>query len=471
MPVRQNLAFVNCNVIDGDIDSEVIQDAVILVRNRVEDEGKAGRIEAVAGKEDVEIPPGYRVIDLEGKYVMPGLINAHAHLIGSGKPRNTRTPAARRRLAEFLGTRVGRAIALKWIRQNARNALHAGVTTVRTVGDPHAYSIPIRREVEDGRMIGPRILAAGKIIASSGGHGADFLAYVADSPWEARKAVRKAIQDGADFIKIASTGGVSDSERIGEAGRPEMTLEEISAACDEAHRAGLKVASHVHSTFGVREALLGGVDTVEHGADLNDDLIRLFKNNPRSLMGYSALVPTLSVIINVTDHDTRYTRFTPVQYENGTIIRDRMINAFRKGLEGGVKIGVGNDAGVVLTPHYDVWKELLHFVEYGNMTPRQAIFHATKCNAEILGIDNVTGTIKAGKSADFVVLEEDPTENLALLSKPSMVVVFGHVIENPTVRRVREVDAASHGESKSMGCVNRSPSGVTHPPRMKNPVL
>lgn len=299
-------------------------------------------------------------------------------------------------------------------------------------------------------MIGPRILAAGKIITSSGGHGADFLAYVADSPWEARKAVRKAIQDGADFIKIASTGGVSDSERIGEAGRPEMTLEEITAACDEAHRAGLKVASHVHSTLGVEEALLGGVDTIEHGADLNDDLIRLFKNNPRSLMGTSALVPTLSVIINVTDNDIKDTRFTPVQFENGVIIRDRMINAFQKALEGGVKIGIGNDAGVVLTPHYDVWKELVHFVEYGNMTPRQAIYHATKCNAEILGIEDETGTIEAGKSADFVVLDGNPAENLALLSKPSMVVVFGQVIENPTVKRVKEVDAVLHRELKSL---------------------
>jgi imidazolonepropionase-like amidohydrolase len=174
-------------------------------------------------------------------------------------------------------------------------------------------------------------------------------------------------------------------------------------------------------------------------------MIRLFKNNPKSLMGYSALVPTLSVIINVTDHDTRCTRFTPVQYENGVIIRKRMINAFRKGLEGGIRIGVGNDAGVVLTPHYDVWRELVHFVEYGNMTPRQAICHATKGNAEILGIEEETGTIETGKSADFVVLDGDPTENLYLLSKPSMVVVFGQVIEKPAVKRIKAIDAISQG--------------------------
>ena len=118
-----------------------------------------------------------------------------------------------------------------------------------------------------------------------------------------------------------------------------------------------------------------------------------------------------------------------------------MINAFRKGLEGGIKLGIGNDAGVVLTPHYDVWKELVHFVEYGNMAPRQAIYHATKCNAEILGIDDETGTIEAGKSADFVVLNGNPTEDLTVLSRPSMVVVFGQVIENPAVKRVKEIDA------------------------------
>ncbi|MBW1896863.1 MAG: amidohydrolase family protein, partial [Deltaproteobacteria bacterium] len=167
MKAKENLAFVNCSVIDGDIDTDVIADAVILVRNRVEGGEKPGRIEAVDKRGKVRIPPDYREIDLEGKVVMPGLINAHAHLIGNGKPRNIRTPEARKRLAWFLGTKVGKRIALKWIRGNVSNALNSGVTTIRAVGDPHAYSIPIRREVDDGKMMVPRILAAGKMITSS----------------------------------------------------------------------------------------------------------------------------------------------------------------------------------------------------------------------------------------------------------------------------------------------------------------
>ena len=118
-----------------------------------------------------------------------------------------------------------------------------------------------------------------------------------------------------------------------------------------------------------------------------------------------------------------------------------MVSAFKDGLKGGIKIGVGTDAGVVLTPHYDVWKELVHFVEYGNITPRQAIYHATKCNAEILGIDDETGTIEAGKSADFIVLDRNPADDLSVLSKPSMVVVFGRVITSPKIKRVKKIDA------------------------------
>lgn len=440
MNTNPNLAFINCNVIDGNMDSKIITDGVILVKNSAVNNEKKGVIEDVGNNKAIKIPPDYRKIDLQGKYVIPGLINAHAHLIGDGRPRDISTPKKQKRLIRFLGTALGKRIALKMMRRNVANALNSGVTTIRAVGDPHGYDLTIRKEVQEGKLSGPRIFAAGKLICPSGGHGT-AMGRIADSPWEFRREVRNAIYSGADFIKIMSTGGVSDSTRIGQAGRPEMTLDEISAACDEAHRAGLKVASHVHSPVGIKEALRGGVDTIEHGAPLDGDLIEMFKNNPKSLLGYSALVPTLTVIINVSEYDIKHTRFSPIQYENAVIIKERMMSAFKDGLKGGVKIGIGTDSGVVLTPHYDVWKELVHFVEYGNISPRRAIYHATKCNAEILGIENETGTIEVGKSADFVILYKNPCDDLFVLSKPSMVVCLGNLLEKPTVKRVKKVDA------------------------------
>ena len=444
MAEKRNLAFANGHIIDGHPESKMIHDGVILINNAVGPGEKKGRITAIGRMADITIPDGYQSVDLKGRFVIPGLINAHAHLIGDGKPRNISSPKAQKRLVGFLGTWAGKKLALKKIRHNVTNALNAGVTTIRAVGDPHAYDLVIRGEVQEGKLMGPRIHAAGKLISSSGGHGA-VMGHVADSPWEARKAVRKAIYDGADFIKITSTGGVSDSTREGEAGRPAMTLEEISAVCDEAHRFGLKVAGHVHSPPGIREALLGGVDTIEHGASLDEEAVNLFKNNPRTLMGYTALVPTLSVIINITDYGIEHTRFSRVQYENALIVRERMISAFQTAVKHGIKTGVGTDAGVVLTPHYDVWKELVHFVEYGGLTPHQAIYRATRCSAEILGIEKETGTIEEGKSADFCVLDGNPLEDLTVLSRPSMVVCFGNIIDHPVVNKIKEIEAIVSG--------------------------
>jgi imidazolonepropionase-like amidohydrolase len=199
-----------------------------------------GRIKVVDKKNKVTIPPDYKQFDLTGKYVIPGLINAHAHLIGDDRPRDISTPEKQRKLVHFVGTSIGKKLALKMIRKNVTNALNSGVTTIRAVGDPHGYDLLIRNEVQQGKLAGPCIFAAGKLICPSGGHGT-AMGRVADSPWEFRREVRNAVHNGADFIKIMSTGGVSDSTKIGQAGRPEMTLDEITAACDEAHRAGLKL--------------------------------------------------------------------------------------------------------------------------------------------------------------------------------------------------------------------------------------
>ena len=445
-----NFALINCNVFDGNLDCEISQDAVILVKNESDERKDLGIIENIGNKADVEIPPNYTQIDLKGNYVIPGLINAHAHIMGEGKPRTLtgKSDKSLQRFAWLMRRWIGKKVVMRMMRENATSALNAGVTTIRSLGEPYYYDMELRKDIEEKKkFVGPRILISGPPLCVTGGHGW-LIAHIIDSPWEARKAVRENLRKEVDQIKLISTGGVMDSKRIGEAGRPQMTLEEIAAACDEAHRAGIRVAAHAQSTLGIKEALLGGVDTIEHGAELDTECIELFKNNPKALKGYSALVPTLSAPITLLEWGVEVLKITKVQQENTVLVRDGLIKGFRQALREGIKVGAGTDASIPLVPHYDFWKELEYYVQYGNISPKEAIYHATKVNAEILGIDDETGTIEIGKSADLIVLDDNPLENLNVLSTPRMVIRAGYLIDAPKVRKVKQIEKIKRKKEK-----------------------
>jgi len=448
MSRTRTIALVGAAVIDGHLESAIIPDATILIEYSGENGigGRNGVIAAVDRSDQVKIPARTRVIDCSGKYIIPGLINAHVHAVGDGKPRPFSTPKKRRRLARLLRSFPGKVMATAMIKRNARTALMSGVTTLRAVGDPCLYDIAVRNAIDAGKYPGPRILTAGLILCASGGHGGDVFGRVADSPWEFRKAVRLAVADDVDLIKITSTGGVTDAKRPGEAGRPHMAPEEIAAVCEEAHRAGLLVAAHAESTKGVMEALEAGVDTIEHGAELFDEHIELFLDNPNSLRGYSALIPTLTVVMNITEAAPGASGLTPVQYDNAWRIREGAIAGFKTAYAAGVKIGVGTDAGSPLTPPYDTVRELFHFMAFSGMTHREVIHRATIDTARIIGIDDVTGLVQAGKSADLLVLDGDPTNDIRFLKQPRMVVVRGDVIEHPRYRPNRKVEKLRGGE-------------------------
>ncbi|WML32827.1 amidohydrolase family protein [Clostridium sp. OS1-26] len=431
--MNKNYAFINCNIIDGSLD-EPKNNMVILINDK-------GIIHKIGNRYEIEIPSNYEIVDIENKYVMPGLINAHVHLFSSGKPLKAAANDRQQKVIfKLLNTKLGKGFLKHRMKSNAINALNSGVTTIRCVGDFLYKDVEIKEDIDSNKYLGPNLIVSGHMISITGGHGSPYLSIISDSPWEGRKCVRKNIKNGVDFIKICVTGGVTDGKAVGQAGRLEMTEEEVSAICDEAHKNGFLVAAHVESKEGLRIALRGGVDTIEHGAEMDDEIISLFKDNPKALRGYSALIPTFHAAIPTSVLDENITKINEITKQNSLIVYNGMINCVKQALENDIKIGLGTDASMAYVTHYNTWRELEYLIRYIGITPKQAIYHATKSNAEILGIDNYTGSIDIGKNADLVVLDENPLRNIRVLSKPSMVVIKGNVINNPKVKKLKEID-------------------------------
>ncbi|MHC1590507.1 MAG: amidohydrolase family protein [Candidatus Helarchaeales archaeon] len=442
---KKNFALVDCKIIDGTRDGKMIKDGVILIKNIVEEGETPGLIVAVGTSDEIDIPKDYEIIDLEGKYVLPGLINTHCHLMSSGKPSrlismmSTVSDEFVQRVVGLVKSPLVQPLIFRLMVKNALNALNSGVTTLRALGDPEYFDVKLRKKIEKGKILGPRLLVAGVPVIPTGGHGS-YMGVAADTKGEIRKAVRKNIRNEVDCIKIISTGGVMDSRMKGEAGRPQMTVEEIEVACFEAHRANLLVATHCESTKGIEEALKGGVDSIDHGAEIPDELVPLFKDNPKALRGYTTLTPTISAGMGLATLPTSQTKITEINKINAELIEVGMIKALRKAYKEGIKIALGTDAGVPYSTHYQVWKELEYYVHYTDMTNQEAIYFGTKGAAEAIGIDDITGSIEVGKSADLQVVSGNPLEDISALKNVEMVMIRGHLIKNPKIKKIKAIE-------------------------------
>lgn len=225
------------------------------------------------------VPQGFAPIDLDGAYLLPGLVNLHVHLAMDGRPpKASKKPVDYTRLYHALTSNaLLRAAAKRRVAGFARTELMSGVTTIRTVGGVLDFDARVRDEIDAGRLVGPRIIASNMGVSVPGGHFAGSIATEAASPQMAVEHVDKIAQTKPNLIKLMVTGGVMDASEEGEPGVLRMPPEVVRAACDEAHRLGFKVAAHVESSEGVRVALEGGVDTIEHGAPLDAHAIALFK--------------------------------------------------------------------------------------------------------------------------------------------------------------------------------------------------
>ena len=215
------------------------------------------------------IPEGYERVSIDGKYILPGLINLHVHLAGSGKPK--KKPSDPVKLVRLITSNaLMRSLGRKLVAGYAKTQLMSGVTTIRTVGGIADFDSAVRDKINSGKLTGPRILASDMAISVHGGHMAGSLAYEAATPAEAAGYVDIIAKDKPDIIKLMITGGVLDAEKVGEPGVLRMPPELVKAACDRAHELGFSVAAHVESPEGVRVALENGVDSIEHGAKPDD---------------------------------------------------------------------------------------------------------------------------------------------------------------------------------------------------------
>ena len=428
-------AIIGPNIVTGDRMGTILNDHTVLVDDR-------GTITAVGPRAEVAVPAGYRRIEAAGRYLSPGLINAHAHLFSDGTPLPAfmTSEGMENAVAWFMHGLLGRPLLNSRTKKNVLTQLNSGVTTIRSVGDARYEVVRARDAIDAGKYLGPRLFPSGPLLAVSGGHGAPQISLISDNPWDARKNVRLNLRKGVTAIKIAATGGVTDARAIGEAGRPQMTEAEMTAICEEAHIAGIPVAAHAQSAEGIVACLRAGVDTIEHGAEMNDEIIGLFNDNPRALRGRSTLVPTLQACLPLVKLDRRITGVNKIVKANAEMILDEMLAGIRGALANDIEIGMGTDSALTYVTHYNTWRELDFLTRHGGMTSAHALHAATQVNAEVLGIADTTGSVEVGKTADLVLLQGHPLEDFRAYDAPVLVAARGNVIDQPSVKRFPKID-------------------------------
>jgi len=366
---------------------------------------------------------GDRVVDLKNSTLMPGLMDMHVHITSE----YSRTSE----LDRFK--KDGPDIALDGA-MFAERTLQAGFTTVRDLGDGFRASIALRNAINAGKLAGPRIFAAGKSIATTGGHAdptngwADHLGGanvgpldgVVNGEEQAAQAVRQRYKEGSDLIKITATGGVLSVAKNGL--NPQFTEEEIRSVVQTARDYGFKVAAHAHGAEGMKRAVRAGVDTIEHGTFMDDETIKLMKERG------TYYVPTIAAGAWVFDRSKEEGFFPALVRPKAAMIGPQIQGTFAKAYKAGVKILFGTDTGV--SAHGQNAREFVLMVESG-MPAMEAIKSATSVSAKYLEIDDRLGSVEVGKVADLVAVPGDPIKDISAMQRVHFVMKDGVVHRSP----------------------------------------
>jgi len=381
----------------------------------------------VSGKTIKSIQNGYRsgnaediIVNLKDKTVLPGFIDMHVHIEGQSNPQ---TYIQRYTLNDadvaFQSTVY------------AKNTLMAGFTTVRDLGGT-GVNIALRKAIDKGTVVGPRIFTAGKAIGTTGGHADPTNGMkkplmgdpgpkegVVNSPEDGRKAVRQRYKDGADVIKITATGGVLSVAKSGQ--NPQFTIEEIKAITETAKDYGMLTAAHAHGDEGMQRAILGGIKTIEHGTLMSDKTMDMMVEHN------TFLVPTITAGKQVAEKAKIKGYFPDVVAKKAVEIGPKIQKMFKRAVKKGVPVAFGTDAGVF--PHGENAREFVYMVEAG-MPVMQALKSATVTNAELLGMGDELGQLKKGFLADIIAVDQNPEDHVETLNNVVFVMKEGKIYKS-----------------------------------------
>jgi len=377
------IAFVDGPVIIGN--GQLLERATVLVEN--------DRITKVA-EGNVSLPSEARKIPIDGMTLLPGFIDSHVHICIDGSP----DPVSTMMAESHTETTLKAAEA-------ARRTLMAGVTTIRDLGGKDGIDLGLKKAVNSGLIPGPRMLVSGKLICMTGGHGWR-IGQEANGPDEVRRAAREQIKAGADIIKLMATGGVMTPGV--QPGSEQLTVVEMRAGIEEAHKAGCKTATHAMGTRGILNALQAGIDSIEHGVYLDEEAVDIMvkKNVP--------FIPTISALHHI---ETRGVAAGIPEYavEKTLMVKPHHLESIRLAREAGVLVAAGTDAGTPFNLHGRNLNEIKLLVDYGGFSPMEAIEAGTRVSARVLGLEKELGTIEEGKLADLIMVSGNPLDNIDIL--------------------------------------------------------